>query len=260
MKKYFLLWLKVTIQITQVAFASRIGVVLFTFGKIIRFVFFLVFLFLITSRTNSLAGYTVWQVILFFLTFNVIDIIAQFLWRDVYRFRSYIVSGNFDMILTKPISPLFRSLFGGSDILDLLTLFPLIGFLIYVTFQIGGVGFFDVLLYILLVINGLLISLAFHIFVLALGIVTTEVDNAIWMVREITQLGRFPIRIYPKAITFAFTYVVPVAAMIYFPTQALLGILSVQGIIISVLFSIGFLLLSLYSWRGALRKYASASS
>lgn len=260
MKKYFLLWFKVTSQITQVAFASRLGVVLFTFGKLIRFIFFLVFLFLITSRTQSLAGYTVWQIILFFLTFNLIDIISQFLWREVYRFRSYIISGNFDMVLAKPISPLFRALFGGSDILDLVTLIPLIGFLIYVVHQIGGVDVIDVLLYAFLVFNGLIIALSFHIFVLALGIISTEVDNAIWMFREITQLGRFPLRVYPRAVSVFFTFVIPVAALITFPTHALLGIISVQGIVICLVFSAGLLGLSLYSWKEALKKYSSASS
>lgn len=260
MKKYLKLWITMTSQITQVSIASRLGVVLFTLGKIIRFVFFLVFLFLLTSKTKTIAGYSVWQIILFFVTFNLVDIIAQFLWRDVYRFRSYIISGNFDLLLTKPISPLLRSLFGGSDFLDAITLVPLLGYLLYVISQIGGVTFLNVLLYFLLVLNALLIALALHIFVLALGIVSTEVDNAIWMVREITQLGRIPVNIYPKAVSFAFTYILPVAAMISFPAQALIGLLSWQGVVISMLFSGILLTLSLYSWKSALKHYASASS
>ena len=174
MKKYLFFWLKMTSHLSQVTFASRFGAVMFTLGKVIRFAFFLLFLFVITSKTNTLAGYTIWQVILFFLTFNLIDTIAQFLWRDVYRFRSYIISGSFDLILTKPISPLFRSLFGGSDLLDLLMLFPLLVFLGYVLTQIGPIDIVQVLLYKLLIINGLFIALSFHIFVLSLGIVLSK--------------------------------------------------------------------------------------
>ena len=260
MKKYLKLWLTMTNRTTQIAFASRFGVVLFTFGKVIRFLLFLVFLFILTSKTKSIAGYTTWEVILFFVTFNFIDMIAQFLWRDVYRFRSYIVSGNFDLLLSKPISPLLRSLFGGSDILDLLTLIPLIGFLFYVTSQIGNIAFVGVFLYILLLFNALIIALSLHIFVLSLGIISTEVDNAIWMIREITQLGRIPINVYPKPVSLFFTYVLPVAAMITFPSQALIGILSWQGVVVSFLFSSILLFLSLRSWNFALRQYASASS
>ncbi len=260
MKKYFLIWLKITSQITQIVFASRLGVVLFTTGKIIRFILFLLFLFLITSKTNSLAGYTTWQVILFFLTFNLIDIISQFLWREVYRFRNYIVSGSFDIVLTKPISPLFSVLFGGSDILDLITLFPLLGFMWFVIQELQSVTLTNILLYLLFVINGLVIVLAFHIFVLALGIFTTEVDNAIWIFREIAQLGRVPLKIYPSPLRFLFTYIVPVAAIVTFPTHSLLGLLTFKSAMISFIFSSVLLSLSMLAWKKALKHYASASS
>jgi len=258
--RYLSLWLKITTQTTQVAFASRLGVALFTLGKVIRFVFFILFLFLLTSKTRTLGGYTIWEVLLFFLTFNVIDIIAQFLWREVYRFRTYIVSGSFDMVLTKPISPLLRVLFGGSDALDLITLVPLVIFMAYVATQIGDISIINVIVYILLIANGLIIALSFHIFVLALGVITTEVDNAIWIFREITQLGRFPLNIYPKAVGLIFTFVIPVAAMITIPTNSLMGILSPAGVIICICLSGIFLSLSLLSWKEALKRYASASS
>ena len=98
MKKYITLWLITTGRATQVALASRLGAVLFTLGKILRFLFFLIFLILLTTRTKSLAGYSLWQVIFVFLTFNLVDILAQFFLREVYRFRSQIVSGSFDYI------------------------------------------------------------------------------------------------------------------------------------------------------------------
>ena len=108
MKKYMILWLITTGQGTQVALASRLGAVLFTLGKILRFFFFLIFLILLAGRTQGLAGYSLWQVIFVFLTFNVVDTLAQFFMREVYRFRSQIITGGFDYTLTKPISPLFR--------------------------------------------------------------------------------------------------------------------------------------------------------
>ena len=260
MKKYINLWLILTSRTTQIALYSRSGAILFTLGKLMRFIFFVVFLFLLTSRTNTIAGYTIWEVMLFFVTFNIIDFISQFLWREVYRFRNYIISGSFDYYLIRPISPLFLSLFGGSDILDLLSLIPLLGFLGFILTQLGDVSIVNILLYTVLVINAVLIALSFHIFVLGLGIVTTEVDNAIWMFREITQLGRVPLQVYPRAITVVFTYLLPVAAMIAIPTHSLLGLLSFQGVMIAFLFS-GVLLWGSFSfWQYALKQYASASS
>lgn len=259
MKRYLKTWFIFTSRVTEIAFASRLGVVFFTLGKVFRFVFFLIFLLLLSSRIEDVAGYTLWEVILFYLTFNLIDTLTQFFFREVYKFRQYIITGNFDYILTKPLSPLFRSLLGGSDVLDLLVLVPLLIFIGYSFFMIGvtpiGIG-----LYILLVFNAFLIAMSLHIFVLALGVVTTEVDNAIWMIRDITQLGRIPVDIYREPLRLVLTFIIPVAAMITIPVQSAIGIFTLQGIGVAFLFSGVFLLLSLKSWNFALKKYTSASS
>ncbi|GEM_PF-211955 len=260
MKKYLKLWFVMTSRITQIAFVSRFGVIFFTFGKIVRFLFFLFFLVFLVGKTKLVAGYTLWEVILFFLTFNMVDIISQFLFREVYRFRSYIVSGSFDYLLTKPISPLLRSLFGGSDILDLITLFPLIGFLIYTLSRLEAITIIGVFFYILLLTNALIIMLAFHIFVLGLGVLVTEVDNAIWIFRELTALGRIPIAVYREPLSWVLTFIIPVGIMITFPVHAALGVLSFQAIIVAFLISGALLFGSLRFWRYALRHYTSASS
>jgi len=260
MKKYLKLWLATTERTTQVAFASRSGVLFFTTGKIIRFVFFLFFLFLLLGRTKSLAGYTSWQVVLFFVVFNLIDTTSQFFLREVYRFRSYIVTGSFDYVLLKPLSPLMRFLFGGSDILDFFVLVPLLGFLVFVIMHIPHVTFLSVFLFSILILNAFMIAISLHIFVLCLGIVTTEVDNAIWLIREMVNLGRVPIAIYKEPISIIFTYVLPVAALISFPAQALMGLISIRGLLICFAFSITLLVLSSMSWRYALKKYTSANS
>lgn len=259
-RKFFHIWWVLTAQSTQTALASKLGASLFVIGKLLRFVFFLLFLIIVLSKTNVVAGYTLWQMVLFYATFNLIDTMTQFFLREVYRFRGYVVSGNFDYMLTKPMSPLLRSLFGGSDILDLIPLFGLIVFIGYITIHLGGITFGSVLIYALLIVNAFLIALSFHIFVIALGVITTEVDNAIWMFREITQLGRVPIEIYREPLTFVLTFVLPVAIMVTFPAQALMGALSFHWVLVAFFFSGLFVFLSYRFWQYALKQYASASS
>ena len=201
-----------------------------------------------------------WQILFFFATFNLIDTIPQFLWREVYRFRSYVVRGFFDYILTKPVSPLFRSLFGGSDILDLFILVISIIFVVYSAGQLGAVTLFGIVTYVLLIVNTLFISLAFHIFVLSIGILTSEVDNAIMLYRDLTQMGRVPVDIYQEPLRGFLTFAIPVGIMMTFPAQALMGLLSVQTMAMAFVFGVVFLVLSLLSWNYAIKQYASASS
>lgn len=258
--KYLKIWWIMTKITSQIAFATRLGAVIFILGKVLRFGFFLLFLTLLISKTKAIVGYEIWQVILFFATFNLVDTVAQLFLREVYRFRYYVVSGDFDYFLVKPVSPLFRSLFGGSDVLDISMLVISVGFVIISILRIGNITVSGMLLYILLISNALTIALSLHIFILAVGILTTEVDNTLWLYRDITQMGRLPVDIYQEPIRGILTFIIPVGIMMTYPAKSLLGLLSMQSVIIAFLVSGILLYLSLKCWKFALSRYASASS
>lgn len=260
MKRYFTLWLHSMLAEAQTSFASRVGVILFTLAKFLRFFFFIIFILLIFARTHTLNGYSLWEIIFFYATFNLIDVLPQMLLRSTYSFRNRVVSGNFDFYMVQPISSLFRALFGGSDILDLPMLFLSIGFIIYSGSNIPILSFGTAILYLALVFNALLIAMSFHIFVLSVGVVTTEVDNTIMLYRDLTQMGRVPISVYQQGVSFLITFVVPIGIMMTFPVQALLGTLSLQFVLYSFVVGVGFFLLSLLAWRHGVRRYSSASS
>lgn len=256
---YFRIWLRLTLSSFQTAFVSRMGAFLFTFSKLLRFTFSLLIVVLVVSKTKTLAGYTLDQAIIFFLTYNVIDNLTQLFFRDVYRFRQKVVSGDFDLILIKPTSPLFRVLLGGADPLDLLVTIPYIGllviFLLKIPLYLSGLFGFAIL-----VVNSFLIAAAFHIAVLALGILTTEIDHAIMIYRDITSMARFPVDIYQEPLRALITFVIPIGIMMTFPPKALFGLLSFPLLIVATIIGIGVFFLSLKLWNSALRQYTSASS
>jgi ABC-2 type transport system permease protein len=236
---------------------SRQAIFLFTLGKILRFVFLFGVIFLVFSKTKIIAGWSLKQVVILYLTFNFIDTFSQLLYREVYRFRPQVISGNLDLILVKPYHPFLRVLVGGVDFLDLLLLVPYFFLLLFFIFQ-EKISFFSFFLYLTLVINGLIISTAFHIFVLALGLLTTEVDNAIMIYHDILNLGRFPIEIYQQIISFIFTFIIPIGVMITFPVKALFHFLSFDNIVFAFFISFLLLLLSIKFWQIGLKKYQSA--
>lgn len=259
-KKYIKIWFAMTMMTTQIAFTSRVGAVIFIIGKLLRFFLFLVFLLLLGSKTQVIAGYTLWQMIFFFFTFNLIDTSAQFFFREVYRFRSYVLKGFLDYILVKPFSALFRSLFGGSDILDIPLLFISVISLLVSSQHIGHITLLGAFLYIVLICNAFFIALSFHIFVLSIGILTTEVDNTLFLYRDLTQMGRVPIDIYQEPLRGFLTFIIPIGVMITFPAKALMNLLALPAIILSVAIGGIIFLLTLRFWQYALKNYASASS
>lgn len=259
-KKYFKIWWMMMSLAAQVALRSSLGAIIFFIAKFLRFALFIVFIALLQAKTKTIAGYSIWQMVFFFATFNLVDLIPQFLFREVYRFRGYVVKGEFDYILTKPYSPLFRSLLGGSDILDLPMLILAFGLIFYTSSKLGPVNLTGIILYFLLVANAFVIALAFHIFTISIGILTTEVDNTIMLYRDITQMGRIPVDIYLDPVRSILTFAIPVGIMMTFPPKVLMGLLSAKLIIFALLFGITFLYLATSLWRYSLRHYQSASS
>lgn len=256
---YMRIWVRLTLGSFQTALISHAGAVIFIFAKFLRFILFLLIVILVVTKTKTLAGYTLTESLIFFLTFNVIDTVTQLMFRDVYRFRPKIVSGDFDLILANPLNPLFRILLGGADPLDLVMLVPYVALLIFLIQQIAftAVGLF---VYVLLVINAFFIATAFHVSVLALGILTTEIDHAIMIYRDIESMARFPIDIYREPLRGVITFIIPVGIMMTFPPKALFGELGLRLTLIAFFIGGGFLLLSLKLWQFALTQYTSASS
>ena len=162
-------------------------------------------------------------------------------------------------MLLKPLNTLFKALLGGADPLDLFTLVP---FLVILGIFISRISINPMMgiLYILLFVNALLIATAFHIFVLSLGLMTTEIDHTIMIYRDLTSLARFPVDIYREPLRAFITFVLPIGVMMTFPPKALFGLLSPMAVIVAIAIGVGLLALSIAAWRFALTKYTSASS
>ena len=154
---------------------------------------------------------------------------------------------------------LFRVLLGGADVIDLITIPPLI-IAVYYVGNLLAPTMSQTFLYLLLIANGMLIATAFHILVLSFGIITLEIDHSIMIYRDLTNLGRFPIEIYKEPLKGVLTYLVPVAMRVAFPAKAFMGLMTPVGIIVSFTFGFLAIVFALKLWKTALKRYASASS
>ena len=257
--RYLKIWWKISLESFMMVLSQKFVITFFLVGKVLRFIFFFGFLYFLLGSSKSLAEFSGNQVIFFFLTYTLIDTIAQFLFREVYRFRPLVISGDLDLILVKPMNPLFRVLMGGADVIDLITIPPLVA----ATWHIGSLlnpSAINVVYYLFLVLNGLLVATAFHIAVLAFGVITLEVYHTVMVYRDLISMGRFPIDIYKEPLKSVLTFLIPVGIMITLPAKALFGLISPAGVILSLFFGLALVLIAISFWEFALKKYSSASS
>jgi ABC-2 type transport system permease protein len=110
------------------------------------------------------------------------------------------------------------------------------------------------------IVNAVLISTALHILILCLGVVALEVNSAIWLYRDLSRLGQFPIVIYTELIRFVLNFVVPIGIMVGLPAQLLFGGKPSVPLATASLLGVVFFIGSLWVWKKSLKKYSSASS
>lgn len=245
----------------QAQMTHRLGSFGFLLGKMIRLVFFFAFVAAVFNHTQSLGGYSLVEMALFFLTFNLVDITAQIFFRGIYGARRTVAEGDFDFYLIQPCSPLFRMACSMVDFLDMVTLLPVLLLTGLVFRELPpGLGPERYLLYFLLLGNGVAISFAIHVFVAGLAVRTQELENAIWVYRDVMFMGKFPVDIYGAPARWALTCAIPIAVMCSFPAQALLGTLSAGWTLYAFALSAVFLSASLWFWRDSIHHYTSSSS
>lgn len=261
LRKYSTVWSIFAKNAVQETFVNRTSNILFMIGKTIRLIFSLLLLFLIRDTITEFAGYTADQLIVFFLTYQIIDLVTQVLYRGVYIFGNMVRSGDFDFLLTKPVNPLFTALVGKPDINDCIFLFPNLIIVGYILSNLElGITLWSSFLFVILLCNAFLIATALHILVLVVGILTTEVDGVIWIYRDLSHMGRFPVSIYMQPLRFILFFLIPIGTMITIPTEVFLGIQPTYNLFLAFSIGIGSFFISLKAWNWALKKYTSTGS
>jgi ABC-2 type transport system permease protein len=261
LKKYWGIWTRMASMSLQAQLTYPLGSVGFLVGKLIRLLFFFGFVIAIFRHTQSLAGFSLTEMALFFLTFNLVDMTAQIFFRGIYGARRTVTDGDFDFYLVQPCSPLFRMAFTTVDFLDIATILPVLVMLGPVFARLpAGLGLGRYVLYVLMLLNGLGIALAIHVFVAGLAVRTQELENTIWIYRDVMFMGKFPVDIYGTAARWTLTLVVPVAVMATFPAKALLGTLSPAWTAYSFALDGVLLAASGRYWLNSVRRYTSSSS
>lgn len=256
-KKYFTVWLRSSFLSLETVLTTKGSSLMFLSGKLVRFFFFLWLIIMVGDRVDQVAGYSLDQLIIAFLVFNLLDTGAQLLFRGLYWFRRDVTHGELDFKLIKPMSTLFQALTGRTDVLDI----PMFC-IIVVALAWRGASLFLAhwpVVVPLFLISGLLIF-SIHVLVAALCVLTAEIDHTIMIYRDLSAMARIPIDAYITPIRILLTFIIPIAVMMTFPAKALFGMLGWPLVAFSLGIAGLFTLGSLKLWRYALTRYTSASS
>lgn len=258
--KYLYLYFIYTKYSFQAAFANRLTAGIFLFVDSIGILLFATFLWFLLQRTGGIGKYSQTQALFIYLSFNLIDTLSQLLFREVYRLGEYILKGNLDFVLLKPVHPFSKILFGGTDGLDLIIAIILILLIVFLGQSIFSADLLTWSAYLLLIFNSLVLATSFHILVIILGILTNSFTNIVLIYRDLSSMFRIPLNLYPEPLRILFTFVLLFGVMLSFPADAFFGILAPSTLIIACLASLTLLICANAGWQHTIRHYQSTGS
>ena len=215
----------------------------------------------IYAHVQTLAGWSQEQVYFFLGIFFASDaLFTIFFQRNFWNFSDLVNKGELDILLTKPIHPLFLAL---SRSINLTASFNiLLGLSITIHYAqaagfVGGYHWFKLIFWILIgLLSAVMIRFLFSIWIF-------WTDRSWAFSRLYYQFFTFatkPDVLYPKAIRYLILTFLPFGFIGSVPARALLQGLSAQEYLQVILVLVCFTLVNPLLWRVGLKRYQSASS
>lgn len=215
----------------------------------------------IYANIDSIGGWKEPQVFFFLGIFFSSDaLFTVFFQRNFWEFSDLINHGELDILLTKPVQPLFLALTRYINLSNIFNLMLGLGITITYAGPAGFDGGWKWLLLPLWLLIGVSTSLLVC-FAFAVWVFWSERSRAMLRLYfQLFQVATKPDRFFPPYFRYFFLTVLPFAFIGSIPARALLeGLTTLEYALVGISLT-GFFLLDRKLWRIGLRRYQSASS
>lgn len=222
----------------------------------------LIFILVVFGHTNFLSGWNREEII-FIYGFFLVPYALFTSFFNIWDFNErYIVKGELDRILTRPIHSLFQIIL---ERMELESLFGAITGLAIMTYAGNLLGleysWYDPFLFIIFVLGGVLVYASIFILIACISFWADARTSIMPMMYNIGNYGRYPVDIYNPVIRFVLTWILPFAFVGVYPSAYFLG--KEEWYLFSFLtplIGIIFFLIAVITWNEGVKRYRGAGN
>lgn len=224
-------------------------------------VFSLISIFLLTSKTTTIYGWTREEIILLTCGYQImIGFFHTLFSRNFERMSEIIEYGQLDGYLLKPIDSQFYLSMRWVDYTSMIRIVLGIGFLYYFIQSISlGISPISLLFFFFLLMIGMVLLYSIWFVAATLLVWFPRLSNIIELMFNISGMTRYPGELYKNASAYLFFFLLPIILIVTTPIKFLFQKTSFIDISELTIFALIFFILSRYFWKFALRFYTSAS-
>lgn len=224
----------------------------------------LAFMSVIYGHTESIAGWSRWQVILLVGASHFIQQIftALFL-TNISDISEHIRTGRLDFMLLLPVNTRFLVSFRKVDLGAFVNAASAMAVMVWALRNLGHTPrAIEIAAFLLLCVAGLAIHYSLMFLLASVAFWVVRAQSVVWGYYNLFNIARIPEGAYPQGwFRRVFTFVLPMILVSNVPAQTLLGTLRspLQALLLLVL-ALACFLTSEWVWRASLRRYSSASA
>jgi len=222
----------------------------------------LIFILLVFNHTSLIEGWNRDEIV-FIYGFFLVPFALFGSFFNIWDFNDrYIVKGEFDRILTRPIHSLFQVILEKMELESLLGAVTGLIIMIYAGVKLGlTVTWYDPFLFLLMAIGGMFVYAGIFIALASIGFWSDARTSIMPLMYNIGNYGRYPINIYHPIIRFVLTWILPFAFVGVYPAAYFLRrsewyvysfLTPVMGLVVFVI--------SVLIWNQGVKKYKGAGN
>lgn len=222
----------------------------------------LVFILVVFGHTSVLNGWSRDEII-FMYGFFLVPFALFSTFFNIWDFNErYIVKGELDRILTRPIHSLFQIILERLELESLLGAITGLAIMFYSGSRLGlEIKWYDPILFFVFVAGGALVYGGVFIMIACISFWADARTSIMPMMYNVSNYGRYPVDIYNKVIRFVLTWILPFAFTGVYPAAYFLGKAKWYGYaFLTPLIGIIFFILSVLLWNQGIKKYRGAGN
>jgi ABC-2 type transport system permease protein len=242
--------------------AYRVNFFLVFITNLTYFAVQLIFLEVIFSEVNLLAGWTKYEMIFYIGTINIVDSLWVFgPYFNLVNIPGLIRSGMLDYYITKPVNSQFMISLRNVEIGSLVSVLTGISIITYALVEGNMVITFGrFILYVIAIFHALLIEYAVYFMMTCLSFWLIKADFVEHIHGIICYFSNRPIDIYKGFIRFILSYILPYGLIITVASKSVVKGVSPYEYLFYFILCWCFFGLSMLFWKFSLKRYSSASS
>ena len=260
-KYYLRIYVRLMVRSYMMEMAYRLNFLVSILSTVVSFTTTIIFFNIIYFRVEDLAGWKKYDLLLLFGVYLLVKgVFEMSIRKGLDRLPSYVVRGSFDSMLLRPLNTLFLISFNRLDFDDLVEI--LIGILTmnYALSKLAlNLDPLMILGFVISLVSGVIILYSNYLMIMSTTFWTLRVEYR-EIYKNLLQMTRIPPDVYSGRVRFILTYLIPLAFLVMFPTQVLLGRLPFWLVLTTPLFALINFYLAWRFWLFALRNYSGASS